>query len=194
MARMTDKEQNMWQRAFTGMGTADMKYLDKNEDGVITPYLSQIRAEVEILGVGRCGTVKKIRWNGGFSAMKEYLPFQNDELFYLEEEDERSPSDVYEHELKVFYRLKKLWGQYVPRLLFHSPWTYRPSIGMEVGQPMDDDIDNWAEADRQKRRETIAKIKEEGFRQNDLRGANFVRLDNGSIAMIDFEDVVEISS
>ena len=59
---------------------------------------------------------------------------------------------------------------------------------------MDDDIENWAEADRQKRRETIAKIKEEGFRQNDLRGANFVRLDNGSIAMIDFEDVVEISS
>ena len=194
MARMTDKEQNMWQRAFTGMGTAAMKYIDKDEDGVITPYLSQIRAEVEILGVGRCGTVKKIRWNGGFSAMKEYLPFQNDELFYLEEEDERSPSDVYEHELKVFYRLEALWGRYVPRLLFRNPWNCRPSIGMEVGQPMDNDIDKWADEDKEKMRKTIAEIRNKGFKQNDLRGDNFVRLNSGYIAMIDFEDVVEISS
>ena len=59
---------------------------------------------------------------------------------------------------------------------------------------MDDDIEKWTQVDRQKLKETVAKIKEEGFKQNDLRGANFVRLDNGDIAMIDFEDVVEISS
>ena len=130
--------------------------------------------------------MKKIRWKNGFAAMKEYV-LQHDD-------DDRIPSDVYEHKLKVFYRLKSLWGQYVPRLLFHNAWSYRPSIGMEVGQPMDNDIEKWAEADKEKMRKTIAKIEEKGFEQTDCRGANFVRLDNGSIAMIDFEEVVEISS
>ena len=186
--RMIDEEQMMWQRAFTGLGNADMKkYLDQDQDGVIIPYLCQLEgAEVESLGVGRCGTVKKIRWNDGFAAMKEYV--------LQHEDDPRIPSDVYEHELKVFYRLKSLWGQYVPRLLFHNPWSCRPSIGLEVGQPMDYDFEKWVEADKENMRETIAKIEEKGFKQDDCRAANFVRLDNGSIAMIDFEAVVEISS
>ena len=186
--RMTDEEQMMWQRAFTGLGNADMKYLDQDQYKVIVPYLCQLdeRAELESLGYGRCGTVKKIRWNGDFAAMKEYV--------LQHEDDERIPSDVYEHELKVFYRLKALWGTYVPRLLFHNPWSSCPSIGMEVGEPMDDDIEKWAEEDRERLNDTIAKIKEEGFEQNDMRGTNFVRLDSGYIAMIDFEDVVEISS
>ena len=59
---------------------------------------------------------------------------------------------------------------------------------------MDYDFEKWAEADKEKMRETIAKIEEKGFKQDDCRAANFVRLDNGSIAMIDFEAVVEISS
>ena len=59
---------------------------------------------------------------------------------------------------------------------------------------MDNDIDKWADEDKEKMRKTIAEIRKEGFKQNDLRGANFVRLDSGYIAMIDFEDVVEISS
>lgn len=184
--RMTNEEQMMWQRAFTGLGNADQKYLDQDQNKVIIPYLCQLEgAEVGPLGDGRCGTVKKIRWNGGFAAMKEYV-FQH-------EDDERIPSDVYEHELKVFYRLKALWGTYVPRLLFHNPWSSCPSIGMEVGQPMAYDIEKWTEEDRQQLNNTIDKIKKEGFKQNDLRGANFVRLDSGYIAMIDFEDVVEIS-
>jgi hypothetical protein len=184
--RMTNEEQMMWQRAFTGLGNADKKYLDEDQNGVIIPYLCQLEGvEVECLGTGRCGTVKKIRWNGGFAAMKEYV---------LKHEDERTPCDVYEHELKVFYRLQALWGKYVPRLMFHSPWSSCPSIGMEVGQPMDYDIEKWTEEDRQQMNHTIAKLKGEGFEQNDMRGTNFVRLDNGHIAMIDFEDVVENSS
>ena len=122
---------------------------------------------MESLGHGRCGTVKKIRWNDGFAAMKEYM--------LQHEDDPRIPSDVYEHELKVFYCLKSLWGQYEPRLLFHNPWSCCPSIGMEVGVPMDYDFEKWAEADKHKLKDTIAKIKEEGFEFND-------------------EDVVEISS
>ena len=185
---MTDEEQMIWQRAFTGLGNADMKYFDQDQYGVIIPYLCQLEgAEVESLGVGRCGTVKKIRWNDGFAAMKEYVLLQH-------EDDKRIPYDVYEHELKVLYRLKSLWGQYLPHLLFHNPWSCRPSIGMEVGQRMDYDIEKWAEADKEEMRKTIAKIEEKGFKQTDCRGANFVRLDNGSIAMIDFEEVVEISS
>ena len=184
--KMTDEEQMMWQRAFTGLGNADMKYLDQDQDGVIIPYLCQLEgAEVESLGNGRCGTVKKIRWNNNFAAMKEYV--------LQHEDDPRIPSDVYEHELEVFYRLKSLWGQYVPRLLFHNPWSCCPSIGMEVGVPMDYDFEKWDEADKEKMRETIDKIEEKGFKQDDCRAANFVRLDNGSIAMIDFEAVVEIS-
>ena len=183
---MTDKEQMMWQRAFTTFGTADMKNLDQDRYGVIIPYLCQLDGvEVECLGDGRCGNVEKIRWNGGFAAMKEYV---------IQDEDEKLvPSHVYEHELKVFYRLEALWDRYVPRLLFYNPWSCRPSIGMEVGQPMDDDIEKWADKDKEKMRKTIAEIRKEGFKQNDLRGANFVRLDNEYIDMIDFEDVVEIS-
>ena len=59
---------------------------------------------------------------------------------------------------------------------------------------MASDIDKWADEDKVKMKETIAEIENKGFRQNDLRGSNFVRLDSGYIAMIDFEDVVEISS
>ena len=186
--RMTNEEQMMWQRAFTGLGNAaDRKYLDEDQNGVIIPYLCQLEGvEAECLGEGRCGTVKKIKWNGGFAAMKEY------DLQH--EEDERIPFDVYEHELEVFYSLKELWGEYVPRLLFHSPWSSCPSIGMEVGQPMAYDIDEWTEKDRQHMNETIAKLDGEGFKQNDMRGSNFVRLDNGHIAMIDFEEVVKIST
>ncbi len=66
--------------------------------------------------------------------------------------------------------------------------------GVEVGQPIDSDIDKWEEEDKIKMKETIADVKKKGFRQNDLRGYNFVRLDSRYLAMILFEDVVEISS
>ncbi len=184
---MTNEEQMMWQRAFTGLGNAHQKYLDQDQDEVIIPYLCQLEGvEVGSRGKGSRGTVKKIRWNGGFDAMKEYV--------LQHQGDERIPSDVDEHEVKVFYRLKALWGTFVPRLLFHNPWNSCPLIGMEVVEPMDYDIENWAEEDRERLKDTIAKIKEEGFEQNDMKGTNFVRLDSGYIAMIDFEDVVEISS
>ena len=58
---MTDEEQIMWQRALTGLGNADMKYLDQNQDRVIIPYLCQLEgAELKNVGFGRCRTVKKI--------------------------------------------------------------------------------------------------------------------------------------
>uniref|UniRef100_A0A7S3VD87 Uncharacterized protein n=3 Tax=Chaetoceros debilis TaxID=122233 RepID=A0A7S3VD87_9STRA len=159
--RMTDEEQMMWQRAFTGLGNANMKYLDQDQYGVIVPYLCQLEgAELESLGDGRCGTVKKISWNGSVAAMKEYV-FQH-------EDDERVPSDVYEHEIKVFYRLEALWGRYVPPLLFRNPWSCRPSIGMEVGQPMSSDIDKWADEDKVKMNETIAAIENKGFRDRTI--------------------------
>ena len=74
-----------------------MKCLDQDQFGVFIPYLCQLdRAEVKFLGEGRCGTAKKIRWNGGFAAMK---------LYVLQDEDDRGIlSDVYEHRLKVLYR------------------------------------------------------------------------------------------
>ena len=46
--------------------------------------------------------------------------------------------------------------------------------------------------------ETIAKVKEHGWEQTDLRGRNFVRLDGPGgkryIAMIDFESLVSLDS
>ena len=59
---------------------------------------------------------------------------------------------------------------------------------------MDYDFEKWTEEDMEQMRETLAKIEEEGFEQADCRASNFARLDNWSIAMTDFEDVVKISS
>lgn len=54
---------------------------------------------------------------------------------------------------------------------------------------MNNDIDKWADEDKEKMRKTIAEIRKEGFEQNDLRGSNFVRLNSVYIAMIDFVEI-----
>jgi len=89
---MTNEEHmRMWQQAITGLGNVDMKYLDQDQDGVIISYLCQFEgAKVERLGVGRCGTMKKINWNSGFAAMKdEYVVHQQ------HDDDERIPSALW---------------------------------------------------------------------------------------------------
>ena len=57
---------------------------------------------------------------------------------------------------------------------------------------MPDDFIEWDPHDIEKRNKTIKAFEEKGFKQTDMRGANFVRLDGGHIAMIDFEDVVKM--
>ena len=49
------------------------------------PFFHQIKHVVEDLGVGRCGTVKKIQWANGFAALKEYVldPEEDDRYFFL---------------------------------------------------------------------------------------------------------------
>ena len=108
------------------------------------------------------------------------------------EDDYRDPYDVYEHEVKVYYDLRSLWGIYVPRLLFKSPWPWQPSVGHEMGTPMNDDFDEWNKSDKTMMSEAVSAIKGMGYKQTDNRGTNYVRLKNGRIVMIDFESVLKI--
>lgn len=65
-------------------------------------------------------------------------------------------------------------------------------IGLELGEPLPDDMSKWSDADLQKANESVKKIKELGWHQEDFRGANFVRLKGNKIAMIDFESMEEV--
>ena len=186
---MTDEEQMAWQRAFVGGNTAHydkahrMLCLDIDMSGVITPYICYLEDVVETLGNGRCGEVKKIKWRGGYAALKRF------EL--IDPDDDRCPLDVCEREVKIYYALESLWGKHVPRLLFKCPWSWYPAIGVEVGEPMPDDYDEWSAADLEKKRKTDEAIKGFGYVQMDDRGSNYVRLAGEKIAMIDFEVLEE---
>ena len=50
------------------------------------------------------------------------------------DDDDCHPCDVYGHDIVVLYALEKSWGSYVPRLIFENPWSWYPSIGMELGE------------------------------------------------------------
>jgi hypothetical protein len=164
-----------------------VSFQGKDKYGVI-PYFDQIGEPLEVLGYGRCGTVSKIKWGKEYAALKEFV-------IQPESEDDRYFYDVYEYELEVLHNLRPLWGKYVPALLFHKPWATSPVIGLQLGEPIEEDyIGNWPKEDQVKVEETIAEVKALGWEQADYRGTNFVRLvgQDGTkrIAMIDFESLV----
>jgi hypothetical protein len=69
-------------------------------------------------------------------------------------------------------------------------------IGLQLGEPIEDDyIGDWPE-DQVKVKETIANVKAFDWEQEDHRGTNFVRLVDRDgikrIAMIDFESLVPV--
>jgi hypothetical protein len=155
---------------------------------------SEIGESLGLLGAGRCGQVKKVAWGSEYAALKEFsfrVTATDDEPRYF--------FDVYEKELDILLNLEKLWGTHVPALLFHKPWVTLPLIGLQLGEPIEEDnISLWSKEDQEMVQETIAKVKEHGWEQTDLRGRNFVRL-NGLggkkyIAMIDFESLVPIDN
>lgn len=152
--------------------------------GMAIPWFDQIGDTLEVLGRGRTGNVTKVVWNSRHIALK---------TFVLQFDDSRSLQSVYQHELDVLWSLRELWGMHVPTLLFHKPWPTSPLIGLELGEPLEDNMSDWPEKDRQEARETMEKIRELGWYQQDVRGANFVRLkgldQKDRIAMIDFESM-----
>jgi hypothetical protein len=147
------------------------------------PWFDQIGDTLEVLGRGRSGEVTKVVWNAQPVALKTFI---------LQFDDNRSLESVYEDELDVLWGLQELWGTHVPELLFHKPWPTSPMIGLELGEPLPDDMSKWSETDLQKANESVAKIRELGWHQNDVRGANFVRLKGNKIAMIDFESMQKV--
>ena len=154
------------------------------DNGVVVPWLDQIGPSLSVLGMGRSGEVTVREWNNQRVAVK---------VFCLRGADEdRIVDDVYMHELEVLTSLQSLWGKFVPRLLFQQPWKTSPMIGMQLGEPLPDDFDEWSEEDIKLRDMAVEAVEELGWEQRDFRGANFVRLVNGSdeppsIAMVDFE-------
>jgi hypothetical protein len=139
---------------------------------------------LEVLGRGRSGEVTKVVWKAQPVALKTFVLNRND--------DDRTLESVYQHELNVLRELRELWGKHVPELLFHKPWATSPMIGLELGEPLPDDMSKWSDADQQKANETVEKIRELGWCQYDVRGANFVRLKGNEIAMIDFESMEKV--
>jgi hypothetical protein len=156
-----------------------------DEFGMEIPWFDQIGDTLEVLGCGRSGEVTKVVWNAQAVALK---------TFVLQFDDSRSLESVYEHELNVLQELRELWGKHVPALLFHKPWPTSPMIGLELGEPLPDDMSTWSDADRQKANDSVQKIRELGWYQDDVRGANFVRLQGNKIAMIDFESMEKVSA
>lgn len=156
-----------------------------DEFGMAIPWFDQIGDPLDVLGKGRSGDVRKVVWKGQDVALK---------TFALQFDDCRSLESVYQHELEVLRRLKDLWGEHVPRLLFHKPWPTSPMIGLELGDRLPDDMSTWCEADLQKANETVSKIKALGLHQTDFRGSNFIRLRGNKIGMIDFESVEEVTT
>ena len=68
------------------------------------------------------------------------------------------------------------------------------SYGLQVGEPMENDMKSWSEEERNSAAVSLEKIRELGWIQNDCRGSNFVRLwmEDGSwsIAVIDLEEMI----
>jgi hypothetical protein len=147
------------------------------------PWFDQIGDTLEVLGRGRSGEVTKVVWNAQLVALKTFI---------LQFDDNRSLESVYEDELDVLWELQELWGKHVPELLFYKPWPTSPMIGLELGEPLPDDMSKWSDTDLQKANESVEKIRELGWHQNDVRGANFVRLKGNKIAMIDFESMKKV--
>jgi hypothetical protein len=154
-----------------------------DEFGMEIPWFDQIGDTLEVLGRGRSSEVTKVVWNAQPVALKTFI---------LQFDDSRSLESVYEHELDVLRELQDLWGKHVPELLFHKPWPTSPMIGFELGEPLPDDMSKWSNIDLQKANESVQKIRELGWHQNDVRGANFVRLKGNKIAMIDFESMEKV--
>jgi hypothetical protein len=155
-----------------------------DEYGVI-PWFEQIdETNSQVLGIGRSSKVTKVQWKGQDVALK---------TFSLQHNDERSLHDVYKHELDVVCSLRPLWGKYVPTLLFHKPWQTSPMIGLQLGEQLEDDMSKWTEEDYKSAEATMEEVEKLGWEQEDVRGANFIRLtgpDNiKRIAMIDFESL-----
>jgi hypothetical protein len=164
------------------------KPMATDEYGVI-PWFDQIDStHAQVLGVGRAGRVTQVKWKGKDVALK---------TFSLQHDDERHLHDIYHHELEVLHSLRSLWGTHVPALLFHIPWATSPMIGLQLGEQLQDDMSEWTEEDRKCAEDTMEKVKELGWEQEDVRGANFVRLTGldgvARIAMIDFESVVKMT-
>jgi hypothetical protein len=154
-----------------------------DEFGMEIPWFDQIGDTLEVLGRGRSSEVTKVVWNAQPVALKTFI---------LQFDDSRSLESVYEHELDVLRELQELWGKHVPELLFHKPWPTSPMIGLELGEPLPDDMSTWSDTDLQKANESVQKLREIGWYQNDVRGANFVRLKGSKIAMIDFESMEKV--
>ena len=71
-------------------------------------------------------------------------------------------------------------------------------IGLELGEQLPDDMEDWPDEDSNQAYETMEKIEELGWIQTDVRGANFVRLhspdgNKSYIAMIDYESMESLS-
>jgi hypothetical protein len=186
---MNVKQHSVTRAISTDEADFTITFQGKDKYGVI-PFFDQIGEPLEVLGHGRCGNVSKIKWGNGYAALKEFViqpESQEDRYFY----------EVYEYELKVLDNLRPLWGKYVPALLFHKPWATSPMIGLQLGEPIKKDyIEDWPEEDQLKVKETMAKVKELGWKQEDPRGTNFVSLVDRDgikrIAMIDFESLVPV--
>ena len=105
-----------------------------DEFDIAIPWFDQIGPTLEVLGVGRSGKVTKVIWNDQPVALKTFI---------LQRNDGRSLESVYENELEVLRELRDLWGKHVPELLFHKFWPTSPMIGLELGEPLPDDMDTW---------------------------------------------------
>jgi hypothetical protein len=151
--------------------------------GVIPWFCHIDETNSQVLGKGRAGKVTMVQWNGQDVALK---------TFSLQHDDERSLQGVYKHELDAVYSLRSLWGKYVPTLLFHKTWQTSPMIGLQLGEQLEDDMSDWSKEDFESAEAapTMEEVKRLGWEQEDVRGANFIRLtgpDNiKRIAMIDF--------
>jgi hypothetical protein len=77
---------------------------------------------------------------------------------------------MYEHELEVLQSLRPLRGKHVPALLFHKPWITRSSLlGLQVGEPINEDnLDEQPEEDKLEAENTICKVRELGWEQDNL--------------------------
>ena len=162
----------------------EQEFMSVDKHGVIVPYFHQIEGEVGVLGGGRCGQVKKIKWRDGFAAKKEYIMDPED--------DGRDGNEVFRHELHVYFMLRRLWGKYVPTLLFHKDWPRHPYLGLEVGEPMPRKWEDWSREEEKQANDAIAAVQGLGWNHGDIEAHNFVRLTHEdsttSIALVDFED------
>ena len=53
------------------------QFMSVDKYGAVVPYFHQIEDELGVLGGGRCGEVKKIRWQGEFEFAAKKLPNGN---------------------------------------------------------------------------------------------------------------------